>query len=96
EGEGFTPTEPLRIAAASESLNGAPADAWFTGPGVAAVAHVLDGRTLVPEADREPTIETLFAAGRGIAPASRAELFALEPLYLRGSSAEEAAKKRGG
>jgi tRNA threonylcarbamoyladenosine biosynthesis protein TsaB len=95
---GFVPTEPLRIEAASESLTGAPADAWFTGPGVAVYesTHIPQTCRLVAEADREPTVESLYAAGRGVAPATRAELFALEPLYLRGSSAEEAAKKRGG
>ena len=48
---------------------------------------------LVPEADREPSVVGLFAAGQGVRPVSREELFALEPLYLRGSSAEEKAKK---
>lgn len=89
------PVEPLQIVTAAEVLPPAPADAWFTGPGVAAYAALLGDRRLVAEADREPTVESLFAAARGIAPATRAELFALEPLYLRGSSAEEAAKKRG-
>ena len=47
---------------------------------------------LVPEADREPRVESVFAVGLGLAPLTREELFALEPLYLRGSSAEEKAK----
>jgi tRNA threonylcarbamoyladenosine biosynthesis protein TsaB len=96
DGLGFAPVDDLRIVAAAEHLPQAPADTWFTGPGVAVHANLLDGRRLVPEADREPTVESLFAASREIAPVSRTELFALEPLYLRGSSAEEAAKKRGG
>jgi tRNA threonylcarbamoyladenosine biosynthesis protein TsaB len=47
---------------------------------------------LVPEADREPSIESLFRVGLRGRPLTREELFALEPLYLRGSSAEEKAK----
>jgi tRNA threonylcarbamoyladenosine biosynthesis protein TsaB len=90
------PIEPLEIGAADEWLNGAPPDAWFTGPGVAAFesTNIPQGCRLVPAELREPTVESLFAASRGIGPLTRPELFALEPLYLRGSSAEEAAKKK--
>jgi tRNA threonylcarbamoyladenosine biosynthesis protein TsaB len=47
----------------------------------------------VPEPDREARIESVFAVGRRLPPLTREELFALEPLYLRGSSAEEKAKE---
>ncbi len=94
---GFVPVEPLGIDAAKDTLNGAPPDAWFTGPGVAVfeTTNIPQTCRIVPEVDREPTVESLYAASREIVPATRAEVFALEPLYLRGSSAEEAAKKRG-
>lgn len=96
EANGFVPVAPLLIDSAGDWLNWAPSDAWFTGPGVAVFenTNIPQSCRLVAESDREPTVESLYAASRGIAPASRAELFALEPLYLRGSSAEEAAKKR--
>jgi tRNA threonylcarbamoyladenosine biosynthesis protein TsaB len=83
---------PLEIVTAAEVLPTAPADVWFCGPGVATFETLLAGRSLVGEC--EPSVESLFAASRGIAPLTRAEMFALEPLYLRGSSAEEAAKKK--
>ena len=87
------PLDELRIMRADEVLPQAQGDAWFTGPGVSVHAgHLPATAPLVPEADREPTIESLFHAGRGIAPLPRDGLFALEPLYLRGSSAEEKAK----
>jgi tRNA threonylcarbamoyladenosine biosynthesis protein TsaB len=40
----------------------------------------------------EPSLENLLRAGLTLRPVNRAGLFALEPLYLRGSSAEEKAK----
>ena len=41
---------------------------------------------------RMPTMESVFLAGRTRQPILRTELAALEPIYLRGSSAEEKAK----
>lgn len=41
-----------------------------------------------------PTLESLGIAARDFAPLAKSELFALEPLYLRGSSAEERRTKR--
>lgn len=87
------PVDALRIVRAEGALSRESNDVWFTGPGVAIHAGCLPPNARVaPEADREPTVESLFRAGQGIAPLSREELFALEPLYLRGSSAEEKAK----
>jgi tRNA threonylcarbamoyladenosine biosynthesis protein TsaB len=93
----WTAADELRIERADESLNWAAPDAWMTGPGVKVFAdsHIPQCNNLVPEADREPSVESLFRAGRVIPPASREGLFALEPLYLRGSSAEEKAKQAG-
>lgn len=65
-----------------------------TGPGVNVYGARLPADcVVVAEADRDPRIESVFAVGSRLAPLSREELFALEPLYLRGSSAEEKAKK---
>jgi tRNA threonylcarbamoyladenosine biosynthesis protein TsaB len=69
---------------------------WVTGPGVTVYADRLPKECrLVPETDREPRVESVFAVGARQPALSRAELFALEPLYLRGSSAEEKAKREG-
>jgi tRNA threonylcarbamoyladenosine biosynthesis protein TsaB len=76
-------------------LNRLPRDVWVSGPGVTVYADRNIPQTchLVPEADREPSVEGLFRAGQGVPPATREGLFALEPLYLRGSSAEQKANK---
>lgn len=89
---GAEPADALRIVSAAEVLPTAPAEVVFSGPGV---PEAFADRALPAEL-REPTVESLFAAARGVAPLTRPELFALEPLYLRGSSAEEAAKARDG
>jgi tRNA threonylcarbamoyladenosine biosynthesis protein TsaB len=83
----------LRIEPADEWLKSLSAGEWVSGPGVKLVAgRIPTSCSLVPEADREPSVESLFAAGRSLLPLTRAEVFRLEPLYLRGSSAEEKAK----
>jgi len=79
------PVDDLRIVAAAEVLPALHPTRVF-GPGLAVHA---------PESARvilEPSLESVFGAGQRLAPLSREALFALEPLYLRGSSAEEKAK----
>ena len=66
-----------------------------SGPGVPLADAALDaGVARVAVELRTPTAGSLSAAGRRIASVGHAELFALEPLYLRPSSAEEQAAKR--
>jgi tRNA threonylcarbamoyladenosine biosynthesis protein TsaB len=82
----------LRIDRA-EILGDAPSDVWFTGPGIAVHGARLPPHALVVgEADRDPKLESVYRAASSLSPLSKEALFALEPLYLRGSSAEEKAK----
>ena len=92
--DGWRAEGPLHIAAVGAFAANLIAGEWLSGPGVG----VYDGQlpTANPraaEADREPRVESVLAVGLRLPPLTKEELFALEPLYLRGSSAEEKAKK---
>lgn len=86
-------TNPLTILTLAEWVATGPKA--VSGPGVALADALLDASVIRASLDlRTPTAASLLAAGRRVAPVSRGELFALEPLYLRPSSAEEQATKR--
>ena len=89
----MTATNPLAILTLAEWVATGPAA--VSGPGVPLADAMLDASVIrVSVESRTPTAASLLAAGRRVAPVSREELFALEPLYLRPSSAEEQAAKR--
>ena len=86
-------TNPLHILTLADWIATGPAA--VSGPGVTLADAALDASVTRASPElRMPTAASLFAAGRGVAPVTREELFALEPLYLRPSSAEEQAAKR--
>jgi tRNA threonylcarbamoyladenosine biosynthesis protein TsaB len=88
--------DELRIVKLEEWSGWVAPGTWVTGPGVKVYANRVPQECLpVTEEDREPRVESLFAVGQMLRPLTKEELFALEPLYLRGSSAEEKAKAEG-
>ena len=90
---GWHAADALRIVPFNEWLPHA-CEKWITGPGVAVYADRVSNQCrLVPEAEREPRVESVFAVGKRLESLSREALFALEPLYLRPSSAEEKATR---
>jgi tRNA threonylcarbamoyladenosine biosynthesis protein TsaB len=94
---GWVPFQELRIGAVDEWLNWLPAGVHVSGPGVSVYANSIpQSCILVAEADREARVESVLAVGLRLAPLTKEESFALEPLYLRGSSAEEKAKEPRG
>jgi tRNA threonylcarbamoyladenosine biosynthesis protein TsaB len=82
---------PLAIAPLADWAATLTADAWVVGPGLETFADRLPaGTRFTDRADWYPRVESLLAVGlerwrRG----ERDDPFAVEPLYLRPSSAEE-------
>jgi tRNA threonylcarbamoyladenosine biosynthesis protein TsaB len=91
--DGWRAERPLHITTAGAFAADLITGEWLSGPGVSVYDGQLPGTNpRAAGADREPRVESVFAVGLRLAPLTREELFALEPLYLRGSSAEEKAK----
>lgn len=81
---GFAPLPPGGRGVGGEGV-------VVAGPGVVTFAKLPATVTRSPVA--EPTVEAVFRLARSLPPLSAEELMRLEPLYLRGSSAEEKAKR---
>ncbi len=85
----FTPP-PLRGRSASEASREG-GELSVAGPGVVTFADKLPVHvTRSPVV--EPSVEAVFRVARTLPPLTVEEMMRLEPLYLRGSSAEEKAK----
>lgn len=81
----------LAVRPFAEWLADRRADAWATGPGLAKWGDRLPAELpRTDEAAWHPTAESLLAVGLArLRSGQRDDPFALEPLYLRASSAEE-------
>ena len=92
-GERWQSTNELHIDAATTWAAGLSERSVVIGPGVPIHRSVIPNtvRTVIADCVT-PSIENLFRTGTRLAPVSESELALLEPLYLRGSSAEEKAK----
>ncbi len=89
--EGWRPSAPLAIRRFAEWLSGREASAGVTGPGLHRWGeHLPAGTPVVEAARREPTPEALLRLGLARCQAGeRDDVWLLEPLYVRPSSAEE-------
>lgn len=95
--DGWLPANQLRILPVGVLAVSLPVGTWISGPGVSVYDEQIPRDNLrMTEADREPRVESLFAVRHLFTPLTKEEVFALEPLYLRGSSAEEKAKNAAG
>jgi len=87
----WQPLAPLAIRSFTDWLSQCAAEAWVTGPGLHKWESKLPGTALrVDNSRREPAAGSLLRLGlaRYLAD-QRDDLWTLEPLYLRPSSAEE-------
>jgi tRNA threonylcarbamoyladenosine biosynthesis protein TsaB len=91
QAEGWRPTNDLAIRPFADWLAGRDAGSWVTGPGLVKWRAKLPAEIpCVAQEAWEPAVESLLAVGlRRYEAGERDDPFALEPLYLRASSAEE-------
>jgi tRNA threonylcarbamoyladenosine biosynthesis protein TsaB len=88
---GWQPHGPLAIRKFADWLAERDTAAAVSGPGLHRwEASLSPGILLVEASRRDPTPEALLAVGKGLYDGGRRDdLWVLEPLYLRASSAEE-------
>ena len=90
DGEGWRPTSELRIVEFGDWLSRRDPAIWVGGPGLTRYRECLPADVLVsPVECWSPGLESLSSLASGRLDAGeRDDVFALEPLYLRASSAE--------
>lgn len=94
-GDRWIPTSELGIRLFDDWAKDLRGELWLTGPGLERLGD-LAGQPLAPRLDWTPRADSLLALGLASFHAGRRDdPFALEPLYLRPSSAEENWRKRG-
>lgn len=85
----------LRIVAASEWATTIPAHGWLSGPGLEQHDGVIPPAfSRVAEPERLVKMSSFLAVALRTMPLEPTSMLALEPVYLRGSSAEEKAKQQ--
>jgi tRNA threonylcarbamoyladenosine biosynthesis protein TsaB len=92
EGE-WQPDAPVRIRPFADWLTEAGPGSWLAGPAVEPYrAKIREGLTILDPALSEPDGASLLQAARAAAERYRVSAWEIEPIYLRGSSAEEKRK----
>jgi tRNA threonylcarbamoyladenosine biosynthesis protein TsaB len=93
---GWKATNEIRICSFLDWLGERPPDTWVSGPGLVKWRPKLEMVSrCVAEEDQDPQVDSLLELGLARYLANeRDDIFALEPLYLRASSAEEQWKGR--
>jgi tRNA threonylcarbamoyladenosine biosynthesis protein TsaB len=93
---GWAPVHELVIVSLTEWRGEVCETGWVSGPGVVTYdAEIPSYVRRVPEPLRLPSVTAVLAVAKAKPWLSPSERDALEPLYLRGSSAEEKAKAEG-
>jgi tRNA threonylcarbamoyladenosine biosynthesis protein TsaB len=90
------PAAALEVVETGRWLESLRPGTWVSGPAAAAFEGRLpDAVTVVEPSRREPRPVDLLTAARTLPWAVTTDVWTAEPLYLRGSSAEEKAKAAG-
>lgn len=93
ESSHWEPANELRIEPAAEWVKRLDEGVWVTGPGVSLCEPLISpGVRRVEDERRLPGLDAMLRVGMRLPSLTSAEVMRLEPLYLRGSSAEEKAK----
>jgi tRNA threonylcarbamoyladenosine biosynthesis protein TsaB len=94
-GNGLEPSGPLEVVTGTDWLAGLRPGMRVTGPAAGAWdGKVPSGVTIAAVADREPRPADLLAVARSYPWAVTMDVWTAEPLYLRGSSADDKAAAR--
>lgn len=94
-GNSLEPSGPLEVVAAADWLNTLRVGTRVTGPAAAAWEGKLpSGVTVVEASERAPRTTDLVAVAQKYPWAVTTDMWTAEPLYVRGSSAEEKAAGR--
>jgi tRNA threonylcarbamoyladenosine biosynthesis protein TsaB len=93
----FAPAQPLNIVPAAAWVQGLAQDMAVTGPGLRVAQRLLAESNRVAPADQwEPSIASVLAVGwERLVRGDRDAPVAVEPIYLRPSSAEEQWQRLG-
>ncbi len=89
------PLNELRASKVTDWLATLSTGQTVTGPGLELYRGAVPGTVATTPNESEGVIAALWNVARTMPELSRAGLFSLEPLYVRGSSAEEKAKELG-
>jgi tRNA threonylcarbamoyladenosine biosynthesis protein TsaB len=97
-GAAWQPATPLSVQNLADWLAALERDRWVTGPGLRVAGKRLpEGTPIVDVGQWDPRPESLLRLGLARYRAGqRDDVWALEPLYLRPSSAEEKWQERHG
>ena len=93
EGEHWRTDQPLRIRSFAEWSSEVTPGTWVAGP-AAGLARAIPG-VIIADEHLHPTTTALLKVAQRVGERYRTDPMKLEPLYLRGSSAEEKRKADG-
>lgn len=89
-----TPASELGIVRWEDWKGSLKGDFGVAGPGAEQFRAKLSGLVLAATVDCQPRLNAVLQVSKRRQPLSRGEWYAAEPLYLRGSSAEEKARQQ--